>query len=69
MYMMCVKYLMDILYLGRAGFHQNFHRGPHVFDVEEANILYVAVTRAKCSLIFTSTLAKIMKDAKVVGSL
>lgn len=43
-----------------------FHRRQsHPFDVEEANILYVAVTRAKCSLILTSTLARIMKDAKV----
>ena len=34
-------------------------------DIEEGNILYVAVTRAKKSLILTRTLATLLKDAGV----
>ena len=34
-------------------------------NVEESNILYVAVTRAKKSLILTRTLARVFKEAKV----
>jgi superfamily I DNA/RNA helicase len=32
-------------------------------DIEEGNILYVAVTRAKKSLILSRALAKLLKDA------
>ena len=34
-------------------------------DIEEGNILYVAVTRAKKSLILSRALAKLLKDAGV----
>ena len=42
---------------------------PHTPDIEEYNILYVAVTRAKKSLILTRALARILKDAGVSPSL
>ena len=38
---------------------------PRCPDVEESNILYVAVTRAKRSVILTRTLARVLKEAKV----
>ena len=38
---------------------------PRPPNTEEANILYVAVTRAKRNLILTSTLARVMREAKV----
>ena len=36
-------------------------------DIEERNLLYVGVTRAKKSLILTQTLARVLKETKVYG--
>ena len=41
-------------------------RDHHTPDVEEMNILYVAVTRAKRSLILSNTLARVLKESKVI---
>ena len=60
-----VPFIFTMFSLLPAWSPEDEYPAPRTPDTEEYNILYVAVTRAKKSLILTRALSRVLRDAGV----